>query len=67
MTYLGSLFAALYFSLVMQSTPSTVIAVFIQASSLIVLIFGAIPGGTTGMKFFTQLFCRSRSSQTLPI
>ncbi|KAL5280122.1 hypothetical protein ACFFRR_004230 [Megaselia abdita] len=66
LTYSTSMLATLYFSLIAQSTALTVLFAIVQIIALLFMVVGAIPGGTTGIKFFGSMF-RSGVSNTLPV
>lgn len=68
--YFGSMLATLYFSLWLRSTVFTVIFAVIQILALVWYIVSYIPGGQTGLKFFSKIFYAAASktaSKTLPI
>jgi len=68
--YFGTLFATLYFALHVQSTPLTVLCAVGQVVALLWFLISYIPGGHTGMQFFTRLFSSAVSStvsKTLPV
>lgn len=68
--YLFTLLGTLYFSLWFKSTVLTIIFAISQVITLIWFIVSYIPGGQTGMKFFTKLFYATASKtaqKTLPI
>ena len=70
LAYFGSMFATLYSALVIKSTTITLIFATFQMVSLAWYIFSYVPGGTTGLKFFTKLFastCTKTVSKSLPI
>ncbi|CAG9767077.1 unnamed protein product [Ceutorhynchus assimilis] len=68
LTYGGTLFATLYCALHLQSTPFTVLFAVGQIVSLLWTVVTNIPGGTTGLSFFSKMFSRSVSGgSTLPI
>ncbi|CAH1405987.1 unnamed protein product [Nezara viridula] len=70
LSYLGSLFATLYFALFQQSTPFTVFFAMIQFIALLWFLLSYIPGGHTGLMFFTKLFSSavaSSVSKSLPV
>lgn len=70
LSYLGSLFATLYFALVQQSTPFTVFCAVIQVIALLWFLISYIPGGHTGLMFFTKLFSSAVASsvgKSLPV
>jgi len=67
-TYGGTLFATLYCALHLQNTPFTVLFAVGQIVTLIWTVVSNIPGGTTGLSFFSQMFKRSVSGgSALPI
>jgi len=54
----------------MKSTPLTLVFATLQIVSLAWYIFSYLPGGTTGLKFFSKLFasfCTKTVSKSLPI
>ncbi|XP_052082419.1 uncharacterized protein LOC127720053 [Mytilus californianus] len=68
--YFGSMLATLYFSLWLRSTVLTVIFAVIQILALVWYIVSYIPGGQTGLKFFSKIFYAAASktaSKTLPV
>lgn len=65
-TYAGSLVSTLYFAMFMQNTVLTILFAVIQTVTLFMMIVAEVPGGATGLRFFTQLFRRSVST-TLPV
>ncbi|XP_069705738.1 uncharacterized protein [Periplaneta americana] len=68
--YFGTLFATLYFALHVQSTPLTVLCAVGQIVALLWFLISYIPGGQTGLQFFTRLFSSavtSTVSKTLPV
>nr|CAD7456632.1 unnamed protein product [Timema tahoe] len=68
--YFGSLVATLYFALSVQSTPLTVLFAVAQVMALLWFLISYIPGGQTGLAFFTRLCSSavtSTVSKTLPI
>jgi len=70
LSYLGSLSLTLYFALFQQSTPFTVFFAVIQVIALLWFLVSYIPGGHTGLMFFTKLFSSavaSSVSKTLPV
>lgn len=66
LTYGSTLTATLYCALHLQSTPLTVLCAIGQIVSLLWTVVANIPGGTTGLSFFSKMFTKSVSS-TLPI
>ncbi|XP_060522891.1 uncharacterized protein LOC132699916 [Cylas formicarius] len=68
LTYGGTLFATLYCALHLQSTPFTVLFAVGQIISLLWTVIANIPGGSSGISFFTKIFSRSVSGgSALPI
>lgn len=71
--YLGTLFLTLYFAMGMQNTILTTIAASFQVCALLWFVISYIPGGQTGLKFFTRIcssLCRKTvggGSSSLPI
>ncbi|KAL5015268.1 hypothetical protein ScPMuIL_009538 [Solemya velum] len=68
--YFGTLFATVYFSLWVKSTLLTVFCATVQILALVWYIVSYVPGGQTGLKFFSKLFysVASKTAQkTLPI
>ncbi|XP_074599398.1 uncharacterized protein LOC141853810 [Brevipalpus obovatus] len=65
-TYLASLIATLYTSLVLKVTVLTIIMASIQLVALTWYLFSYFPGGTTSLWFFSKGFTRM-ASQTLPV
>ncbi|KAE8748850.1 hypothetical protein FOCC_FOCC004444 [Frankliniella occidentalis] len=61
-SYFGTLFATLYFALFAQSTPLTVLCAVLQIIALLFFLMSSIPGGRTGISFFTKLFTSKISS-----
>lgn len=49
-----------------QSTALTVLFAIVQIITLLLTILAEVPGGTSGLKFFGQMF-KSKVSNTLPI
>lgn len=69
-SYFGTLILTLYFALSVQSTPLTVLFAVLQVIALIWFLISYIPGGHTGLKFFTKLCSSavtSSVSKTLPV
>lgn len=64
--YGGTLFATLYCALHLQSTPFTVLFAVGQIVTLLWTVVSNIPGGTTGLSFFSKMFTRGGGS-ALPI
>ena len=71
--YLGTLALTLYFAMGLQNTILTTLAASCQVIALIWFVISYIPGGQTGLKFFTRIcssLCRrtvSGGSSSLPI
>ncbi|XP_075745414.1 uncharacterized protein LOC119176255 isoform X3 [Rhipicephalus microplus] len=68
--YFGTTFATLYFALVVKSTLLTVLFTICQCASIIWFVLASIPGGETGLKFFSRVFTGAVSrtaSKTLPV
>ncbi|KAK4874118.1 hypothetical protein RN001_013478 [Aquatica leii] len=65
-TYGLTLFLTLYFALHLQSTPLTILGAVGQIITLLWSVVSSIPGGSTGISFFTKIFSKSVSN-TLPI
>ncbi|KAJ9574103.1 hypothetical protein L9F63_008517 [Diploptera punctata] len=68
--YFGTLFGTLYFALSVQSTPLTVLFAVGQIMALLWFLISYIPGGQTGLQFFTRLFSSAVTntvSKTLPV
>lgn len=68
LSYGSTLFATLYCALHLQNTPFTVLFAIGQIISLLWTVISNIPGGTTGLSFFSKMFSRSVSGgSALPI
>lgn len=70
LTYLLTLSGTLYFAMALQSTVLTCVAAVAQVAALVWFIVSYVPGGQTGLKFFSKLFTglfRSGASKTLPV
>jgi hypothetical protein len=68
--YFTTLIGTLYFAMGLQSAILTPIAAILQVIALVWFVVSYIPGGQTGLKFFTKLcsgFCRSTVNQKLPV
>eukprot|EP00088_Acartia_fossae_P005880 TRINITY_DN12666_c0_g1_i1.p1 TRINITY_DN12666_c0_g1~~TRINITY_DN12666_c0_g1_i1.p1 ORF type:complete len:227 (+),score=21.47 TRINITY_DN12666_c0_g1_i1:105-785(+) len=68
--YFLSLAGTLYFAMGLQSTVLTCIAAVAQIVALVWFIVSYVPGGQTGLKFFSKLcsgLCRSSVTTSLPI
>ncbi|XP_058808889.1 uncharacterized protein LOC131674309 [Phymastichus coffea] len=64
--YIISLTGTLYFALHLQSTSLTVLCAVLQLIAMLTFLISHIPGGTTGLMFFSRMF-KSSVSSTLPI
>ncbi|KAG7202032.1 hypothetical protein KM043_004716 [Ampulex compressa] len=64
--YLATLLGTLYFALHLQSTPLTVLCVVLQLIAMLSFLVSHIPGGTTGLMFFTKMF-KSSVNSALPV
>ncbi|XP_061705127.1 uncharacterized protein LOC133516293 isoform X1 [Cydia pomonella] len=64
--YGSTLIATLYCALHLQSTPLTIVCAVLQVIALLWMMMGSIPGGSTGARFFGNMF-KSSVSSTLPI
>jgi len=62
--YIGSLALTLYFAMGLQSTVLTTIAAVCQVCALLWFVISYIPGGQTGLKFFTRI-CSSLCRKTV--
>ena len=68
--YLSSLIATLYFAMGLQSAILTPIAAVLQVIALLWFVISYIPGGQTGLRWFTKLFtgfCKSTANRNLPV
>ena len=68
--YLGTLFGTLYFALGLQSTVLTIVAASGQVLALGWFVISYIPGGQTGLKFFSKIcsaFCKTTVGRSLPV
>ena len=62
--------ATLYFAMGLQSAILTPIAAVMQVIALLWFVISYIPGGQTGLKWFTKLFtgfCKSAANRNLPV
>ncbi|KAH9395051.1 hypothetical protein TYRP_005120 [Tyrophagus putrescentiae] len=66
LAYFGSLIATLYFAMELQSTILTILAAITQIVALVWYVFTYIPGGQTGLMFFSRV-AASTVSKTLPV
>lgn len=69
-SYFSTLFLTIYTAMVMKSTVLTVLCAAAQFVALMWYVFSYVPGGVTGLKFFTKLFSRAvlkKAQSTLPI
>lgn len=64
--YFITMIATLYCALHLRSTPLTVICAVAQVISLFWMMTASIPGGSSGARFFGNMF-KSSVSNTLPI
>ncbi|XP_053605332.1 uncharacterized protein LOC128672305 [Plodia interpunctella] len=64
--YGATLIATLYCALHLGSTLLTVLCAIAQVVSLIWMMMGSVPGGSSGVRFFGSMF-KSSVSNTLPI
>lgn len=64
--YFGSLIATLYFALEVQSIVLTTFFTLVQIIALLWYVFTYIPGGQTGLVFFSKI-AASTVSKTLPV
>lgn len=70
LAYFGTTFATLYFALVVRSTLPTALFALCQVVSLLWFILTYIPGGQTGLRFFSKVFTgmvTRTASKTLPV
>jgi hypothetical protein len=68
--YLLTLFGTLYCALALQSYVLTVLAATGQCAALVWFTVSYVPGGQTGIAFFTRMcsaFCKTTVSKALPI
>ncbi|XP_046752809.1 protein transport protein sft2 [Diprion similis] len=65
-SYFTTLIGTLYCALHLQSTPFTVLCAVMQLIAMLSFLVSHIPGGTTGLMFFTRMF-KSSVSSTLPV
>ncbi|KAL6264780.1 hypothetical protein P5V15_004877 [Pogonomyrmex californicus] len=65
-SYFATLAGTLYFALHLQSTPLTVLCAVLQLIATLSFLISHIPGGTTGLIFFTRMF-RSSVKSSLPV
>ncbi|PIK33177.1 hypothetical protein BSL78_30009 [Apostichopus japonicus] len=68
--YFGTIFATLYFVFVKRSTLLTLICSICQLLALVWYLVSYIPGGQTGLTFFTKLFATVAGktiSSTMPV
>lgn len=68
--YFLSLFATLYFALSLQSTIFTSIAAIVQVVALLCFVLSNVPGGQTGLKFFSSIcssMVKTTVSKALPV
>ncbi|XP_073991017.1 uncharacterized protein [Rhodnius prolixus] len=70
LSYFSSLALTLYFALYQKSSPLTLVSAVAQVIALLWFLVSYIPGGHTGLLFFTKLFSSavaSSVSKTLPV
>ena len=70
LVYFTTLIATLYFAMGLQSAILTPIAAVLQVIALLWFVISYIPGGQTGLKWFTKLFtgfCKSAANRNLPV
>ncbi|KAI0241622.1 Protein transport protein SFT2 [Lamellibrachia satsuma] len=67
--YFGTMFATLYFALWVKSTILTLVFAVCQILALIWYIVSYIPGGQTGLRFFSRIFyaTASKTAHNLPV
>ena len=68
--YFSTLILTIYTAMVMKSTILTIICAAAQFVALLWYVLSYVPGGVTGLKFFTKLFSKSilkTAQNTLPI
>lgn len=65
-SYFTTLAGTLYFALHLQSTPLTIFCAILQLIAMLSFLVSHIPGGTTGLMFFTRIF-KSSVKSTLPV
>ncbi|KAL7307742.1 protein transport protein SFT2 [Trichogramma pretiosum] len=66
LVYIATLTGTLYFALHLQSTPLTVLCAVCQLIAMLTFLISAVPGGTTGLIFFSRM-CKSSVSTTLSV
>lgn len=69
-SYFGTMFGTLYFSLSVQSTVLTIIFALLQVMALVWFVVSYVPGGQTGLTFFSKIFYVAASKtvqKTLPV
>ena len=64
--YITTLTGTLYFALHLQSTSLTVLCAVLQSIAMLIFLISHVPGGTTGLMFFTRMF-KSSVSSSLPV
>jgi len=70
LTYFTTMFGTLYFAMWVKSTIFTVVFAVAQILALVWYVVSYIPGGQTGLKFFTSIFYAAASKtvgKTLPM
>lgn len=69
-SYFGAMFGTLYFALSVQSTVLTILFAIAQILALVWFVVSYVPGGQTGLKFFSKIFYAAASKtvqKTLPV
>ncbi|KAL2737765.1 protein transport protein SFT2 [Vespula squamosa] len=61
-SYFVTLIGTLYCALHLQSTPLTVLCAVLQLIAMLSFLLSLVPGGTTGLMFFTKMFESSVNS-----
>lgn len=64
--YGATLISTLYCALHLQNTPLTILCAVGQVVTLLWTIVSGVPGGSTGIKFFSKIFSRTVTT-TLPV
>lgn len=64
--YATTLISTLYCALHLQSTPLTVLCAVGQVVTLLWTLVSGVPGGSTGIKFFSKIFSKTVTT-TLPV
>ncbi|XP_066594813.1 uncharacterized protein [Prorops nasuta] len=66
LSYFLTLIGTLYCALQLQSTPLTVLCAVLQLIAMISFLLSRIPGGTSGLMFFSRMF-KSSVTSSLPV